>query len=36
LRFDDPVGRLESLSELTDAEREALLRGTAAAIFGER
>jgi hypothetical protein len=36
MTFDDPVERLESMSELTDAEREALLRGTAAAIFGER
>jgi aminocarboxymuconate-semialdehyde decarboxylase len=34
MTFDDPVGRLERMPELTDAEREALLRGTAASLFG--
>jgi aminocarboxymuconate-semialdehyde decarboxylase len=36
MTFDDPVGRLETMTELTDEEREALLRGTAASIFGSR
>jgi aminocarboxymuconate-semialdehyde decarboxylase len=34
MTFDDPVGRLETMPELSEAEREQLLRGTAAAIFG--
>jgi hypothetical protein len=34
MTFDDPVGRLETMPELTDDEREALLRGTAASLFG--
>lgn len=36
MTFDDPVGRLESMGELSEDEREALLRGTAATLFGER
>ena len=36
MTFDDPVGRLESMEELSGDEREALLRGTARTIFGER
>jgi aminocarboxymuconate-semialdehyde decarboxylase len=36
MTFDDPVGRLETMAELTDEERERLLRGTAAEIFGAR
>jgi aminocarboxymuconate-semialdehyde decarboxylase len=36
MTFDDPVGRLETMVELTPDEREQLLRGTAAAIFGGR
>ncbi|MEX0756282.1 MAG: amidohydrolase family protein [Actinomycetota bacterium] len=34
MTFDDPVGRLEAMDELSTDEREALLRGTAATIFG--
>lgn len=34
MTFDDPVGRLETMPELSDTEREQVLRGTAAAIFG--
>ena len=34
MTFDDPVGRLESMDELTDDEKHALLRGTAASLFG--
>jgi aminocarboxymuconate-semialdehyde decarboxylase len=34
MTFDDPVGRLETMDELSSAEREQVLRGTAAAIFG--
>lgn len=34
MTFDDPVGRLESMTVLSDAEREALLRGTATSVFG--
>lgn len=36
MTFHDPVGRLESMPGLTEAEREQLLRGTAAALFGTR
>ena len=36
MTFDDPVGRLETMDVLSEDEREALLRGTAATIFGER
>jgi aminocarboxymuconate-semialdehyde decarboxylase len=36
MTFDDPVGRLETMVELTPDEREQILRGTAAAIFGAR
>ena len=34
MTFDDPVGRLETMEELSDEERHALLRGTAASLFG--
>jgi hypothetical protein len=34
MTFDDPVGRLETMTELSDEERHALLRGTAANLFG--
>lgn len=34
MTFDDPVGRLERMAELTDGERDALLWGTAASLFG--
>jgi len=34
MTFEDPVGRLETMEELTDDERHALLRGTAAELFG--
>jgi aminocarboxymuconate-semialdehyde decarboxylase len=34
MRLFDPVERFEGSEALTDAEREALLRGTAAGIFG--
>jgi aminocarboxymuconate-semialdehyde decarboxylase len=34
MTFDDPVGRLETIEGFTDLEREAMLRGTAASIFG--
>jgi aminocarboxymuconate-semialdehyde decarboxylase len=34
MTFDDPVGRLETMTELSDEERHALLRGTAASLFG--
>ena len=34
MTFDDPVGRLETMAELSDDERHALLRGTAASLFG--
>jgi hypothetical protein len=34
MTFDDPVGRLESMAELSDEEKHALLRGTAASLFG--
>ena len=34
MTFDDPVGRLERMVELSDEERHALLRGTAASVFG--
>ena len=34
MTFDDPVGRLERMDELTDDERHALLRGTAESVFG--
>ena len=34
MTFDDPVGRLERMKELSDGERHALLRGTAASAFG--
>jgi aminocarboxymuconate-semialdehyde decarboxylase len=27
MTFDDPVGRLETMTELSDEERDALLRG---------
>jgi aminocarboxymuconate-semialdehyde decarboxylase len=33
MTFDDPVGRLETMAELTPVEREQLLRGTAASIL---
>jgi hypothetical protein len=36
MTFDDPVGRLETMDGLTEAERERILRGTAAEIFGAR
>jgi aminocarboxymuconate-semialdehyde decarboxylase len=36
MTFDDPVGRLETIEGFSDLEREAMLRGTAASIFGER
>ena len=36
MTFDDPVGRLETMEELSEREHKALLRGTAASIFGER
>jgi hypothetical protein len=36
MTFDDPVGRLETIEGFTDAERAAMLRGTAASIFGDR
>jgi hypothetical protein len=36
MTFDDPVGRLETMEELSEEERQALLRGTAAALFGKR
>jgi aminocarboxymuconate-semialdehyde decarboxylase len=36
MTFDDPVGRLETMADLTDDERHALLRGTAASLFGAR
>jgi aminocarboxymuconate-semialdehyde decarboxylase len=34
MTFDDPVGRLERMEELSGEERHALLRGTAASVFG--
>jgi hypothetical protein len=34
MTFEDPVGRLETMAGLSADEREALLRGTAAALFG--
>ncbi len=34
MTFDDPVGRLERMEELSEEERHALLRGTAAWVFG--
>jgi aminocarboxymuconate-semialdehyde decarboxylase len=34
MTFDDPVGRLEAMPGLTPDEREALLWGTAASLFG--
>jgi aminocarboxymuconate-semialdehyde decarboxylase len=34
MTFDDPVGRLETMATLSEDEREALLRGTAANVFG--
>ena len=34
MTFDDPVGRLEGMGELNEEERHALLRGTAAWVFG--
>ena len=34
MTFDDPVGRLESMTELSPDEKRALLRGTAASLFG--
>ena len=34
MTFDDPVGRLKTMPALTADEREALLRGTAATLFG--
>jgi hypothetical protein len=33
MTFDDPVGRLESMAELTNQEREQVLSGTAASLF---
>jgi aminocarboxymuconate-semialdehyde decarboxylase len=33
MTFDDPVGRVESMDELSDDEKHALLRGTAASLF---
>lgn len=34
MTFEDPVGRLETIEGFTDLERAAMLRGTAAGIFG--
>jgi hypothetical protein len=34
MTFDDPVGRLEAMPGLTPDERQALLWGTAASLFG--
>lgn len=36
MTFDDPVGRIEDMEELSTDEREALLRGNAASLFGAR
>jgi aminocarboxymuconate-semialdehyde decarboxylase len=36
MTFEDPVGRLERMPELTEAEREALLWGTAESLFERR
>ena len=36
MTFDDPVGRLESMDELSSDEKHALLRGTAASLFAKR
>jgi aminocarboxymuconate-semialdehyde decarboxylase len=33
MTFDDPVGRLETIEQLSQEERDALLWGTAATLF---